>query len=328
MIKRAARQGLFFLLTAIVTMAAQAYVYGPPYSYNSAFGSRGGFTSVGEAVQAFIADVDAFCNSPVGDCQPRTYTVSYSDSGTAATVFQNGQWATYIWATDVTGVGFQPKNIGGCRTQCTGGGGSSGQDSSGPRGSSANGTTKQGTGGVGTSLEGDPINAANGNEYRQDTDVELSHALTLRRFYNSSSFVTPSHMGTKWRNTFDRSLQVMPGGTTTDGMIYAMRADGSVVRFTGTAGNWKADADAAERLVPRIDPVTATFSGFALNVPATHETENYNAAGLLTSIVDEQGQTTTLFYSSGPPGPLRGCRLRSLTPVAASSTCCTTAMDG
>ena len=60
-----------------------------------------------------------------------------------------------------------------CRTTCTGGNGKPG-DALGPRGSSQESTTKVISDNVCTSLEGGPINAANGNEYRQDTDLPSS----------------------------------------------------------------------------------------------------------------------------------------------------------
>lgn len=170
------------LVVVLASGAAQAdWVYGPPYSYNTAWGSEGGFLSVDAAVNSLIGGYEADCNNGSLECGPHSFSVAYggSHSGTAATitityVHSDGTSSSdlfgYIWAEDVTGSGFQPKNAGGCRTMCTAGNGS-GQDSMGPRGSSGNGTIKRQDADRGTSLEGDPINAANGNEYRQDTDV-------------------------------------------------------------------------------------------------------------------------------------------------------------
>jgi len=299
-------RAFLFLAAAFVSVAAHAdYVYGPPYSYNTAWGSGDSFLSVDAAVNDLIAHYESDCNSGVLTCLPHTFSTAYGNSGTAATVTQS--WVNqdgttgsdifaYIWATDVTGSGFQPKNAGGCATMCTGGNGSA-QDSLGPPGSSGNGTTKDPFANVGTSLEGDPINAANGNEYRQETDLPSSRWLTFRRFYNSSSYVATANMGLKWRHSFDRTLALMPGSGANSGLIYATRPDGSLVRFRSTNGVWKADADQAETLTTTVDPATGKFSAYSMRVAATQETEAYDASGRLLSITDDNGWVTTLTYS-------------------------------
>lgn len=301
------RLWLFFALMLVAFGAHADYVYGPPYDYNTAVGTRGGFLSVDAAVGSFIADNERFCNGPTATCKPHSYSVDYSGvhSGTAATVFilyvlddgsTSKQWGAYIYATDVTGAGFQAKNAGGCRTMCTGGNGKSG-DALGPRASSQEGMTKIASDNVGTSLEGDPINAANGNEYRQDTDLSSSRWLTFRRFYNSSSYVVPTTMGPKWRHSFDRTLTLMPSSSADAGLLYARRPDGSMVSFSSTGGVWKADSDAAETLAVTKDATTGVTTGYTLRVAATRETESYDATGRLLSITDDNGWATTLAYS-------------------------------
>ena len=302
------RLWLFFCLTLLACGAAHAdYVYGPPYDYNTSVGTRGGFLSVDAAVAGFESDNERFCNSKVGTCKPHTYAVEYKGihSGTAATVFidyvqddgsTSRAWGAYVFATEVTGSGFQPKNVGGCRTMCTGGNGKPG-DALGPRGSSQEGTTKIASNNVGTALEGDPINASNGNEYRQDTDLSSSRWLTFRRFYNSSSYVVATTMGPKWRHSFDRSLTLMPGSGADAGLLYARRPDGSMVRFASKSGVWTADTDAAETLTVSKNATTGATTGYALRVAATRETEAYDASGQLTSIADDNGWATTLTYS-------------------------------
>jgi RHS repeat-associated protein len=228
-----------------------------------------------------------------------TYSVTYGSGYQAAYVkiSTNGDNGVAILASDVTGIGFTPKNVGGCRTLCTGGEGQQ-QDTNGPRGSSADGRSKDDTADVGTSLVADPINAANGNSYRQDTDFSGSAWLTFRRFYNSSTYVSKANLGLKWRHSFDRSLTIMPNNNgTSGGLIYAVRPDGMTVRFTGKAGVWTADKDAAETLTATVDPVSLKFSGFVLRVAATNESEHYAANGKLLSIADDNGQTVTLTYS-------------------------------
>jgi RHS repeat-associated protein len=288
--------GAFFWAVFVPTAYADTS-YGPPYSYSSPVGVRDGIPSVSEAVQDYIADEEAFCSTHT--CGTYTYSVTYGNGYQAAYVkiSTHGDTGVAILASDVTGIGFTPKNVGGCRTLCTGGEGQQ-QDTNGPRGSSADGRTKDDTADVGTSLVADPINAVNGNAYRQDTDFSGSAWLTFRRFYNSSTYVSKANLGLKWRHSFDRSLTIMPNNNgTSGGLIYAVRPDGMTVRFTGNAGAWTADKDAAETLTATVDPVSLKFSGFVLRVAATNENEHYDPNGKLLSISDDSGRTVTLTYS-------------------------------
>ncbi|MGF6492563.1 RHS repeat-associated protein [Luteibacter sp. 621] len=311
---KARRRRILATATAAVCLASFTahadYVYGPPYSYNGAYGAAGGFTSVDAAVNDLIAHYENDCSTTL-TCKPHTFSTAYGSTGTAATITINwvnadgstgSGWFSYIWATDVTGQGFQPKNAGGCQTGCTGGNGAPG-DSLGPRGSSQEGDTKTASGNAGTSMEGDPINAANGNAYRQDTDLHTSDWLTFRRFYNSSSFVVASTLGPKWRHSFDRSIQLMPNSGPDAGLLYARRPDGSLVRFRSANGIWTADTDSAETLTIQKDPKSGATTGYALRVAATQDTEAYDANGRLLSIADDNGQTTTLTYSTAATDP-------------------------
>lgn len=301
---------------ALVTLGSWAahadYVYGPPYSYNTPWGSEGGFLSVDAAVNSIEGHYDTACQTYL-TCVPHTYSVAYggSKTSTAATIVitrvgsdgkSSSEVFAYIWAEDVTGAGFQPKNSGGCRTMCTAGNGSA-QDSMGPRGSSGNGTTKQEGTDRGTPFNGDPISATNGNVYRQDTDVNSSPWLTFRRFYNSSSYVVSTTMGPKWRHSFDRHVDLMPGSGTEGGLVYVRRPDGSMVRFTSTKGVLKADTDAAETLSIDTDPTTGARTGYLLRLAATNETERYDATGRLLTITDDNGWVTTLTYSDATTAP-------------------------
>jgi len=301
------------MLLALASFGVHArWVYGPPYSYNTSYGSEGGFLSVDSAVNSLIGHYESLCGSTL-TCKPHTFSVGYGSatSSTAATITiswinEDGTSGSdrfaYIWATDVTGAGFQPKNVGGCRTMCTGGNGSS-LDTLGPRGSSQEGMTKSESSDVGTSMEGDPINAATGNAYRQDTDLHTSPELTFRRFYNSSSYVVASTMGPKWRHTFDRNVQLMPNSGPDAGLLYARRPDGSMVRFHSSGGVWTADSDAAETLLVQKDATTGVTTGYSLKVAASRDVETYDAEGRLLSISDSNGLMTSLEYSDATTDP-------------------------
>ncbi|WP_176715806.1 DUF6531 domain-containing protein, partial [Xanthomonas graminis] len=128
---------------------------------------------------------------------------------------------------------------------CTGGLGQAG-DSTGPHGSSGNAALKQGGVHRGTAFEGDPINTATGNFFRQDTDYDSPTWLTLRRFYNSKTFVTSVALGKQWRHSFERKLDLMLSGTANGGSrIDVQRPDGGVERFRPGNGAWTPDPDIA-----------------------------------------------------------------------------------
>jgi hypothetical protein len=47
------------------------------------------------------------------------------------------------------------------------------------------------------------------HKYLQDGDYTASAWLTFRRFYNSTTAVAYVDMGTHWRHSFDRSLEIL-----------------------------------------------------------------------------------------------------------------------
>lgn len=95
-------------------------------------------------------------------------------------------------------------------------------------------------------MAGDPINASTGNKYLQDDDYTTSAWLTFRRFYSSNSAVNSTAMGTQWRHSFDRSLEMLG---TTNSAITMLRPDGMQEIFTKTNGVSVTDPNIADQLV-------------------------------------------------------------------------------
>lgn len=144
---------------------------------------------------------------------------------------------------------------------------------------------------------GDPINASNGNKYQEDTDYQGGKWLTFSRYYNSQLGIT-GEMGTKWRNSFDRSLSTPsnPNGAPPN-TIVLFRPDGSQEDFTEANGVWMGDTALIDSLT-EIDNAQGVATGYTLFNGVQRTTETYNAAGVLQSIVDETGQGVTLTYST------------------------------
>ncbi|QNH23137.1 RHS repeat protein [Xanthomonas sp. GW] len=292
------------MLVSPLSYAAPQPQYGPPYSANSTSGSAA-FPTVGQAVQFIHDGIMRLCESGTGGCvNPPVITDSYSDGYTVAYVYSNGrEWGRVFANDNIPGQGSPAKNAGSCNTMCTGGLGQQG-DNTGPHGSSGDAALKQGGVHRGSSFEGDPINTATGNMFRQDTDYDSPTWLTLRRFYNSKTFVTPVALGKQWRHSFERTLDVMLSSVANGGSrVEARRPDGGVERFRLSNGVWTTDPDMPDILTERRDSA-GLLLGFALDVRATQQTEIYDTAGLLRSVFDRMGQTVlTLAYSDPPTVP-------------------------
>lgn len=146
---------------------------------------------------------------------------------------------------------------------------------------------------------GDPINLGTGNEYRDDEDAALGK-LSFHRYYNSSAAVASSHIGAHWRQSFDRRLEYLSGGTTSTATVF--RPDGLQVVFTLQKGQWTTDPDVADRLTPQTN-ATGAVSGWLYFDASTRDQEAYDANGNLLSITDTNGQITTLAYSTASTPP-------------------------
>jgi RHS repeat-associated protein len=205
----------------------------------------------------------------------------------------NGGDVGEIFVT-VSNVGYDiGKNLGGC--DCTGGNGAS-DNGSRPSDGSEHGNVVSGNGPPSTPLVSDPIHTVTGNKFQQDTDFLASPWLTFRRFYNSGAgqtdAIVQSTLGPLWRHSFDRSLSIQAGST-----IRLYRPDGRSEQFQLKNGIWTPDADVADTLTEH-DDASGSPVGYTVFMAAPQQFEQYSSAGLLQSITDESGQTTTLTYST------------------------------
>ncbi|WP_233368442.1 RHS repeat-associated core domain-containing protein [Xanthomonas hortorum] len=279
------------LLSVVSIDALAASYYGPPYTVNSIYGN-GRFDSAGAAADWLIGQMTKGCSSSPNGCSSWP-VVKYNSTTTGAIVmWPNDSSGFFVTATTYS-VGSPRKNLGSCSMSCSGGLGA-GRDGTGPRGSRDSAASANRAGSV---FEGDPINTATGNFYRQETDYENPSGLMFRRFYNSSASVTSSTMGKQWRHLFDRSLEIQrsTSAATDTQSINAHRPDGGSLIFQLVGGLWKTSSDYSETLVERPDG-----AGFALAISATQQTEIYDAKGLLQEVYDKAGQRIYLLTYSLP----------------------------
>ena len=144
---------------------------------------------------------------------------------------------------------------------------------------------------AGGSCTGDPINAGTGNLYRKEQDYG-GRWLHFARDYNSDSWVTSGTVGNHWRHTYSRNVVYSAPNTAT-----LLHEDGRAITFTLSNGNWSGDPDIHDTLTEQVD-VMRNPSGWTYFRSDTLDTEQYDASGNLTSIVDSGGFLTTLTYST------------------------------
>lgn len=176
---------------------------------------------------------------------------------------------------------------------------------------------------------GDPVNPANGNNWRNDTDYASPVAqggLWFVRTYNSSPFNpdadTVRTNGARWTNTFDRSLKrvtLLASGALVQcyrrirnnqvfceaaasapvgADVAAVRPDGKVFSFRGNGTGWTPEADSGASLTTLYQTDGVTVDGWTL-VLANDDTEQYDSVGHLLSITSQAGVVQQLTYSDG-----------------------------
>jgi len=257
-----------FSWIAPATVQAQTqYYYGAPYILSGTYNADGQYSSIGAAATAWWAGYRLYWNAHYGWKGPLeqwcSYTVIYDTPDPS-----NPQVAGFL--------------LGG---YCGGGNGLKATVSSYDPGKNLGKTCN---------CIGDPINAATGNEYKDDEDASLGD-LSFHRYYNSHPAVASTHIGKNWRHTFDRSVVYVPGSNTSTAIVF--RPDGREVKFTLTSGQWTADPDVADRLTEQTDGSGALMGWNYFNAATRYE-EIYDQNGNLLAITDPDGLATTLTYST------------------------------
>src|SRR6266513_336730 len=150
---------------------------------------------------------------------------------------------------------------------------------------------------------GSPISLATGNTFIRQTDVKLpgiSGGLTLVRTWNSQWPSTQSSFqvglfGPNWTSTYDERVFI-----GSDNYIRAMSSDGGFSSF-GTSGSgtnsWTLAAPQNEYGVTMTTPSTST-PYWQISFQNGEQKRFDGTSGMLTAIIDRNGNTTTLTYDS------------------------------
>ena len=130
-----------------------------------------------------------------------------------------------------------------------------------------------------------------GNNFERHEDYRGGGPFPLRfeRAYNSDVSVTSTAMGRHWRHNYARAIQTLHSRA-----VRILRADGRAYMAVLNEGQWRTDADIAERL-SMLSDARGQRTGWRLTT-ADNLTEHYDAAGRLISITTLSGQTQTLDY--------------------------------
>ncbi len=153
-------------------------------------------------------------------------------------------------------------------------------------------------------LEGNPVNVTTGNKYQSETDyVGANGSLTFARHYNSGAWKGPSAptndgrrrsaLGPNWTSNYDRAIVFVDTSFVSTAAVY--RPNGRILYFTFYNGQYRPDADIADRLAKVVNG-SGELVGWTYTVAAGDLVESYDAAGKLVS-VSERGYTLHLAYT-------------------------------
>ncbi|HWZ41996.1 MAG TPA: DUF6531 domain-containing protein [Candidatus Saccharimonadales bacterium] len=148
---------------------------------------------------------------------------------------------------------------------------------------------------------GQPINLSTGNTYIEESDLNvpgLGGGLSLSRIWNSllpgTQNAFPFMFGSRWRSNYEERLIFVSG----DGYLKYVRGDGAVW--------WFADFSVASPYVFKVvAPATDTTTTLTAGSPSWTMTAKNGekrlfdpTSGLLTAIIDRNGNTTQLTYDA------------------------------
>ena len=154
---------------------------------------------------------------------------------------------------------------------------------------------------------GNPVNVASGNKIAVEIDYPARYSSSLKfvRTYNSGLWVDwlappPGHnrasrLGPNWRSNFDAWIVLSGGGRFTT--AYVNRPDGRTLYFKLVEGEFRAEADIADRL-ERLTDGGGQLVGWLYTVARTDEVETYDSSGRLISITDRAGKELSLQYDA------------------------------
>jgi RHS repeat-associated protein len=142
-----------------------------------------------------------------------------------------------------------------------------------------------------SSCVGNPVSVVSGNMYFDQTDAKVLGlgGLTFARSYNSANRAISSTLfGGGWFSTFEKRLEVQSSS-----LLKLRRGNGVAAYFSDPQGDLRFDATLP---LSRESWIVKQPDGTYVRYFRKGGTEAYDAAGRLTTMVDANGNVTTLAY--------------------------------
>ncbi|MFZ1548711.1 MAG: DUF6531 domain-containing protein [Candidatus Nitrotoga sp.] len=136
-----------------------------------------------------------------------------------------------------------------------------------------------------------PINAATGNKYQQETDYWSQAGLLFRRNYNSLSTGTPFNK--VWLTNFDRYVRLQTySGSPSYGHVFVYKASGNIHVYKPNGGGGYIPKDASS--LDKLERLAG--GGWRLKIESDDSVENYDVNGKILTITDRASRIQTLTY--------------------------------
>lgn len=146
-----------------------------------------------------------------------------------------------------------------------------------------------------TPYVGNPINAATGNKFQLETDIDPGGPSHLRfvRFYNSLQRPSDDSLfDGRWRSNFDASIKMRQAWGMYRVVLY--RPDGETLQYELLKDGWVGAKNAGLTLEHSVDG-NGDISRWTLT-HANGEKEEYDSKGRLVALHDTQARKTTMTY--------------------------------
>jgi YD repeat-containing protein len=154
---------------------------------------------------------------------------------------------------------------------------------------------------------GNPTAPARGAKLETSVDYQGAgaHPLIFERKYNSRALTTtdnPFSATAPWSHNYARTLQPqgvpnVSGSVIAQLMLYSSSVDQRLLYRLQTDGTWLADTPGNRNTLTEIKDVAQVRTGWQHKLWADDTVETYNADGVLLTVKQRNGWTTTLTYS-------------------------------
>lgn len=148
-----------------------------------------------------------------------------------------------------------------------------------------------------------PVSPGSGEKFFYETDYQGAgaHPLEFKRLYRSNYAGQP-RMAYGWTHNWQQSIIVLGSSSSNGTTVKAQRNDGTHSAFRYNGSTWATTTNNSFDTLTEIK-TNGIRTGWQLKIWADDSVEHYNAAGQLLKIVQRNGWTTTVTYSTVTTSP-------------------------